>query len=36
MSTVIAAPRRRGLPGFWTVIFGIIFALFLYVTFVRF
>jgi Ni/Fe-hydrogenase subunit HybB-like protein len=36
MSTVIATPRRRGLPGFWTVIFGIIFALFLYVTFVRF
>ncbi len=36
MSTVVVTPRRRGLPGFWTVIFGIIFALFLYVTFVRF
>jgi len=36
MSTVVATPRRRGLPGFWTVIFGLIFALFLYVTFVRF
>lgn len=35
MSTIVETPRR-GLPGFWTVIFGIIFAVFLYATFVRF
>ncbi len=36
MSVALEAPRRRAMPGFWTVIFFVILAAFLFVTFVRF
>jgi Ni/Fe-hydrogenase subunit HybB-like protein len=36
MSLALDAPRARRLPGFWTVIFFLILAAFLYVTVVRF
>jgi cytochrome c1 len=36
MSVMAAAPGRRARPGFWTVVFFAILALFLYVTVLRF